>query len=412
MAVESSVASTASSGKDALRTAGIQFVGVTVTYPDGTVAVNELDLNIQQGELVVLVGPSGCGKSTALRALAGLQDVSGGRVMIGPRDVTELDPQDRDIAMVFQNYALYPHKTVYENLAYPLRVRSASKAEIEDKVQRTAKLLALTPFLHRKPRALSGGQRQRVAMGRALVRDPVAFLMDEPLSNLDAALRVEMRTEILALHHQLGVTTVYVTHDQVEAMTMGDRVAVMRGGQLQQFDSPQALYEQPRNVFVASFVGSPSINLTLAQVMPDRTGLYAGGHEIRVAPGRRNDIANLAAGAPIIVGIRPEAFAHRADPEHDVSISVVPSLVEFLGSELFVRFSLGGPEVGSPTLLEDGGTLPHVDGTCIGKPFVARLNTRSRCVAGTPATLWFSSNEILLFDAHSGAAIAPTVSNE
>ncbi len=405
MAIESSPA-TALPRQDAARTAGIEFEGVSVTYPDGTVAVRDLNLNIRKGELVVLVGPSGCGKSTALRALAGLQDISGGRVMIGTRDVTDLDPQDRDIAMVFQNYALYPHKTVYENLAYPLRVRNVGKAAMDDQVQRTANLLALTPLLHRKPRALSGGQRQRVAMGRALVRDPVAFLMDEPLSNLDAALRVEMRTEILALHHQLGVTTVYVTHDQVEAMTMGDRVAVIRAGMLQQFDSPQTLYERPRNVFVASFVGSPAINLVMARVMPDRGGFVAAGHEIRLPASRLGDLSQLAPGAEAIVGIRPEAFGHRQDPEHDVPISVLPSLVEFLGSELFVRFSVGGPEAGSPALVAPEDTLVQVDDTLIGKPFVARLDTRSRCTTGVQSTLWFSSNDILLFDAQTGAAIS------
>jgi multiple sugar transport system ATP-binding protein len=236
---------------------GIEFNKINMIFADGTTAIKSLDLSIKQGEFVVLVGPSGCGKSTALRILAGLEQATGGTITINGHNVTDHDPQERDIAMIFQSYALYPHKTVFDNLAYPLQVRRVSKAEIAEKVSGIANMLGLTPLLNRKPGALSGGERQRVAMGRAMVRSPKAFLMDEPLSNLDAALRVEMRGEIRRLHRRLGVTTVYVTHDQVEAMTMGDRVAVLRGGDLQQFDTPQKLYEESVNIFVASFIGSP-----------------------------------------------------------------------------------------------------------------------------------------------------------
>src|SRR5216110_3442115 len=241
--------------------AGVTFDGVTKTYPDGTTAVNGLDLDIEDGEFMVLVGPSGCGKTTALRMVAGLEDISRGVLKIGDRVVNHVPSRDRDIAMVFQSYALYPHLSVYDNIAFGLRIKKLPKDEIERRVQNAARILGLEAFLKRKPRALSGGQRQRVAMGRAIVREPSAFLMDEPLSNLDAKLRVQMRAEIAGLQHDLGVTTVYVTHDQVEAMTMGDRVAVMRKGELQQVAPPQELYDNPINLFVAGFIGSPAMNM-------------------------------------------------------------------------------------------------------------------------------------------------------
>src|SRR5438034_3451330 len=244
--------------------AGVTFDGITKTYPDGTTAVNSLSLEIDDGEFMVLVGPSGCGKTTALRMVAGLEDISRGQVLIGERVVNHVPSRDRDIAMVFQSYALYPHLTVYDNIAFGLKIKKVPKDEIDRRVQKAAAILGLDPYLHRKPRALSGGQRQRVAMGRAIVREPSAFLMDEPLSNLDAKLRVQMRAEIAGLQHDLGVTTVYVTHDQVEAMTMGDRVALVRKGELQQVDDPQALYERPVNLFVGGFIGSPAMNMVEA----------------------------------------------------------------------------------------------------------------------------------------------------
>src|SRR5438132_5969276 len=260
--------------------AAVSFDGVTKTYPDGTTAVNGLDLDIEDGEFMVLVGPSGCGKTTALRMVAGLEDISRGVLKIGERIVNHVPSRDRDIAMVFQSYALYPHLSVYENIAFGLRIKKVPKQEIERRVQEAARVLDLEPYLKRKPRALSGGQRQRVAMGRAIVREPSAFLMDEPLSNLDAKLRVQMRAEISRLQHSLGVTTIYVTHDQIEAMTMGERVAVMRKGELQQVAEPQELYDRPVNLFVGSFIGSPAMNMLESAIERGSAGLLArvGSH--------------------------------------------------------------------------------------------------------------------------------------
>ena len=384
---------------------GVEFDKVVVSFPDGTMALKGLDLKIRDGEFVVLVGPSGCGKSTALRALAGLQPVNAGTIRIKERDVTDLDPQSRDIAMVFQNYALYPHKSVYENLAYPLRVRGMPGVEVDRLTRQTAELLALTPYLQRKPRALSGGQRQRVAMGRALVRKPSAFLMDEPLSNLDAALRVEMRTEIMALHRRLGVSTVYVTHDQVEAMTMGDRVAVMRAGVLQQFDTPKMLYEQPRNIFVAGFIGSPAINLAFADVEAGGAVLSVAGQ--RIPTPRPIEVSGT--GCKVVLGVRPEAFAYAQDAEHDIALKVMPRLVEFMGSEVLVHFSMNRDDPdGQDTLalvVEEDGKLAKVDGVTIGKPMVGRLDTRCPAKAGQEFTLWVSRRAMQMFDAETGATI-------
>src|SRR5213592_3546002 len=266
--------------------AGVTFDGVTKTYPDGTTAVNSMDLVIDDEEFMVLVGPSGCGKTTALRMVAGLEDISRGRLLIGDRVVNHLPSRDRDIAMVFQSYALYPHLTVYENIAFGLRVKKVPKEEIDRRVKEAARILDLEPFLKRKPRALSGGQRQRVAMGRAIVRQPQAFLMDEPLSNLDAKLRVQMRAEISRLQQDLGVTTIYVTHDQVEAMTMGDRVAVMRKGELQQVASPQELYDEPVNLFVGGFIGSPAMNMLEATLERANGGIVASMGSQRLSLGQ------------------------------------------------------------------------------------------------------------------------------
>ncbi|MCW3002538.1 MAG: sugC1 [Conexibacter sp.] len=390
------------------RPIGIEFQGVTKTFPDGTQALKGLDLTIHEGEFVVFVGPSGCGKTTALRILAGLEEATGGEIVIGDRTVTELDPQKRDLAMVFQNYALYPHKTVYDNLAYPLRIRKMSKADIKQRVEHAAGLLGLADLLKRRPGALSGGLRQRVAMGRALVREPVAFLMDEPLSNLDAALRVEMRAEIRRIHERLGVTTVYVTHDQVEAMTMGDRVAVMRDGLLQQFDDPQVLYHRPRNMFVAGFVGSPAINLAAAKVL-DATSVELAGETIALPAGRTGDLARRESGSFVAVGIRPESFGARPDDEHDRKLRVVPKLVETLGSELLVHFPVKAPPVrdagARAWAAEDAETLAQVRDTADGTMFVARLAANSGCRAGEPIDLWFSSQGVLLFDTTTGENI-------
>jgi multiple sugar transport system ATP-binding protein len=392
--------------------AGIEFRSVGKTFPDGTVALRGLDLTLREGEFVVFVGPSGCGKTTALRILAGLEEATSGEIVIGGRTVTELDPQERDLAMVFQNYALYPHKSVYENLAYPLKVRRLPKAEVAERVEKAAALLGLTDLLQRKPKALSGGQRQRVAMGRALVREPIAFLMDEPLSNLDAALRVEMRAEIRRIHERQGVTTVYVTHDQVEAMTMGDRVAVMRDGVLQQFDDPQVLYHRPRNIFVAGFVGSPAINLAAA-TLRDAETVELAGQTVALGAQRAVTLQGRAAGSPISMGIRPEAFGHQRDEERDTPLRVVPRLVETLGSELLVHFPVAAPPVTTAGARawaeEDAETLDHLKDSAGGTTFVAKLDARSGCRAGEPIERWFPARDVLLFDAESGETILPVL---
>ena len=307
--------------------ASITYENATLVYPGASSpSVNEINLEIQDGEFLVLVGPSGCGKSTTLRMLAGLEQVTGGRILIGGNDVTNVEPKMRDIAMVFQNYALYPHMTVGENMGFALKMAKVPKEEIKQRVEEAAKLLDITKFLDRKPKALSGGQRQRVAMGRAIVRDPQVFLMDEPLSNLDAKLRVQTRGEIARLQRRLGVTTVYVTHDQVEAMTMGDRVAVLKDGKLQQCAPPAELYADPHNAFVASFIGSPAMNLYHREVSADRH-VRVGGHEMLVPED---------AGASVIVGIRPEHLKVA-----DSGIEAVVDVIEELGSDDFLYCTTG-----------------------------------------------------------------------
>ncbi|MDR1387138.1 MAG: sn-glycerol-3-phosphate ABC transporter ATP-binding protein UgpC [Propionibacteriaceae bacterium] len=313
--------------------ASVTFKDATRIYPNSDhPAVDGLNLEIGDGEFMVLVGPSGCGKSTSLRMLAGLEEVNSGRVMIGDRDVTDLPPKDRDIAMVFQNYALYPHMTVADNMGFALKMQNVPKAERQARVLEAAKLLGLEDFLARKPKALSGGQRQRVAMGRAIVRQPQVFLMDEPLSNLDAKLRVATRTQIAALQKRLGVTTVYVTHDQVEAMTMGHRVAVMKDGILQQVDSPLALYDKPANLFVAGFIGSPAMNLLPGKVTAE--GVQIGDYVVPVA---RETLAKAANEDSLTVGIRPENFELG-----ETGIGVDVSLVEELGSDTYLYGTLSG----------------------------------------------------------------------
>ncbi|MFV0405618.1 MAG: ABC transporter ATP-binding protein [Propioniciclava sp.] len=297
-------------------------------------AVDKLNLEIGDGEFMVLVGPSGCGKSTSLRMLAGLEEVNAGNIFIGDRDVTDLPPKDRDIAMVFQNYALYPHMTVADNMGFALKMQNVPRADRDQRVQEAAKLLGLEPFLNRKPKALSGGQRQRVAMGRAIVRKPQVFLMDEPLSNLDAKLRVSTRTQIAALQTRLGVTTVYVTHDQVEAMTMGDRVAVMKDGLLQQVDSPLNLYDSPDNLFVAGFIGSPAMNLIGGKASAD--GVQVGDY---VVPVPRDILAKASGETDLTIGIRPE---HLAPSENDQGIAVDVAVVEELGADSYLYGTLAG----------------------------------------------------------------------
>ncbi len=312
-----------------LTMAGVIYEDASCVYPGADrPAVDKLNLDIQDGEFLVLVGPSGCGKSTSLRMLAGLEEVTSGEIRIGDRDVTNLPPKDRDIAMVFQNYALYPHMTVADNMGFALKIAGNPKAEIRQKVEEAAKLLELTEYLGRKPKALSGGQRQRVAMGRAIVREPKVFLMDEPLSNLDAKLRVQTRTQIASLQRRLGITTVYVTHDQVEAMTMGDRVAVLKDGLLQQCDTPRAMYEKPANVFVAGFIGSPAMNLIEAP-------LADGGVDFdgAIVPIDRETLAR-AEGSTVTVGVRPESFDLQADGAQG-GIKVQVNVVEELGADAF-----------------------------------------------------------------------------
>jgi multiple sugar transport system ATP-binding protein len=335
--------------------AGITFDDVTKTYDDGYRAVSDLNLDVQDGEFVVLVGPSGCGKTTALRMIAGLEEISGGQIRIGKRVVNNLPPGARDIAMVFQNYALYPHMTVAENIGFALRMRKVPKAEARRRIEETARIIGLVDHLDRKPGQLSGGQRQRVAMGRAIVREPQVFLMDEPLSNLDAKLRVQMRAEILRIQRQLAVTTVYVTHDQVEAMTMGDRVAVMRRGLLQQFDAPQRLYERPANLFVASFIGSPSMNLLEGSLEREGDALMCrvGTAAFALPPELLNALPALArhVGSPIAVGIRPEALDEpgRRDGGDGGRLRGRVQAVEVLGPEQLVHVEIDA----EPVLVED-----------------------------------------------------------
>jgi multiple sugar transport system ATP-binding protein len=397
--------------------AEVTFEQVSKIYPDGTRAVNGMSLGIEDGEFMVLVGPSGCGKSTALRMVAGLEDISEGVLRIGERVVNHVAAKDRDIAMVFQSYALYPHLNVYENIAFGLRVQKVPKDEIDRRVQEAARILGLEDFLKRKPRALSGGQRQRVAMGRAIVRQPAAFLMDEPLSNLDAKLRVQMRAEIARLQGDLGTTTVYVTHDQVEAMTMGDRVAVMRKGELQQVATPQELYDRPVNLFVGGFIGSPAMNMIEAELERRNGNLTAkvgsqelnlGGHVLEARPG-------LAAytDRTVILGIRPEDFedAEQAgDRPSDECLRGEVNLREALGSEIMVHFKVDAKQA----LTEDvrelakdvGEEVSAEEAAASGETIlVGRFDPRSRLREGENATIAVDTRNLHFFDPESGAGI-------
>jgi multiple sugar transport system ATP-binding protein len=379
--------------------AEIKLHDVTKRYPDGTEAVKHMNLEVADGEFMILVGPSGCGKSTALRMIAGLEDISEGELLIGDRVVNNLSPRDRDIAMVFQNYALYPHMTVRDNMGFALKLAKVPAEEIKRKVEEAARILDLTEHLDRKPSNLSGGQRQRVAMGRAIVRDPQAFLMDEPLSNLDAKLRVQMRTEVSRLQRDLSTTTVYVTHDQTEAMTLGDRVAVMRSGVLQQVDTPRALYNDPVNIFVAGFIGSPAMNFF--------SGRISGG-TVQLPFAKVPAPEGVPDTSDVVVGIRPEDFEDaRFAPDnhpHGVEFDAPIELVESMGSEIYVYFSVEGGEVSSDELAElarDSGIAETPSGGA-GRA-VARLNPESDVRPGQTARLWFDGGKLHLFDAADGA---------
>ncbi|MFN2628272.1 MAG: ABC transporter ATP-binding protein [Gaiellaceae bacterium] len=392
--------------------AGIKLERLSKVYPDGTRAVTDLDLDVADGEFVVFVGPSGCGKTSALRMIAGLEEVSTGTISVGDTVVNDLPPKNRDMAMVFQNYALYPHMNVYDNMGFGLKMRGVGKDEVNRRVTDAARVLGLTEVLKKRPRHLSGGQRQRVAMGRAIVREPEAFLMDEPLSNLDAKLRVQMRAEIARIQRDLGVTTIYVTHDQSEAMTLGDRVCVMRHGLLQQVARPQVLYDRPANLFVASFIGSPAMNLVEAEL---GEGLVRfGPHSLRV------DETVLAArpalrgyiGRAVGLGIRPEDIEDAAitpSPAADCRISVPVDIREDMGSEVFVHFAIDAPPVKTEEVVEVIGaealeaaveqTHRH------GSPFIARVDRSTAAREGQPIELVVDTRRLHFFDLESGDGI-------
>jgi multiple sugar transport system ATP-binding protein len=386
--------------------AQITLDGLTKRYPDGYEAVRDMNLAIADGEFVILVGPSGCGKSTALRMIAGLEDITEGELRIGDEVVNDRAPKDRDVAMVFQNYALYPHMSVRQNMGFALQLRGAEKGEIDQKVTEAARILDLEPHLDRKPSQLSGGQRQRVAMGRAIVRDPAAFLMDEPLSNLDAKLRVQMRTEVSRIQQRLGTTTVYVTHDQTEAMTLGDRVAVMRSGMLQQVGSPMELYNYPVNLFVAGFIGSPAMNFMPATVQGDSVKLPIG--EVRLPQDLRERVGR-AEGKQLLAGIRPEDFedAKLTGDAYDrgSTFQAKVEVLESLGSELYAHFTVTTEQqIESQELRElaedvGGGEVPMAGEE--GR-IVARLDPQSGVRVGQESELWVDATRIHLFDPDDG----------
>jgi multiple sugar transport system ATP-binding protein len=387
--------------------AEIVLDGVSKVFADGFEAVKEMDLEIADGEFMILVGPSGCGKSTALRMIAGLEDISSGELKIGGDVVNERAPKDRDIAMVFQNYALYPHMTVRENMGFALKLAKVDKAEVDKKVEAAAETLDLTQHLDRRPANLSGGQRQRVAMGRAIVRDPKAFLMDEPLSNLDAKLRVQMRTEVAQLQSQLETTMVYVTHDQTEAMTLGDRVAVMRAGALQQVGTPAELYDSPRNLFVAGFIGSPAMNFMPAELSGGRLKLPIGEVDAGELAGDHDD-------GQVVAGLRPENFEDVAvigdlKQERGVVFEAEIDLVESLGSDLYAYFHVESEGVQSDQLadlvedrLDETGAANIREGQ---EQVVARLEPTSKVKRGERAELWADTAKLHLFDPESGESL-------
>jgi multiple sugar transport system ATP-binding protein len=380
---------------------------VVKRYPDGALAVDDFNLTIADGEFIILVGPSGCGKSTTLNMVAGLEDITAGKLIIDGDVVNDKAPKDRDIAMVFQSYALYPHMTVGENMGFPLKLAGVDKGTIQKKVMEAAEMLELTQHLDRKPSNLSGGQRQRVAMGRAIVRQPKAFLMDEPLSNLDAKLRVQMRTQVSRIQKSLGTTTLYVTHDQTEAMTLGDRVVVMKGGVVQQVGSPSYLYDHPVNLFVAGFIGSPSMNF-----LP---GTLKGGGIVHTALGEahlsdqcRQAVERAKTSGNVIMGIRPEHFedASLVGDKPGTTFDAPIDIVEAMGSDVYAYFTVKGEEAHSDQLDElakDAGNDLHSDGV----PVTARLDAASHVVRGRTARLWFDTEKVALFDADTGENLVP-----
>jgi len=396
--------------------AQIAFDNVTKVFADGTRAVRSLDLEVPDGSLIVLVGPSGCGKTTALRMVAGLEEISEGEIRIGDRVVNEVAPKDRDIAMVFQNYALYPHMSVFDNMAFGLKLRRMKKPEINGRVENAAKVLALFDLLRRKPGQLSGGQRQRVAMGRAIVREPQGFLMDEPLSNLDAKLRVQMRAEISRIQREVNVTTIYVTHDQVEAMTMGDRVAVLKLGVLQQVESPQLLYRRPVNLFVAGFIGSPAMNMVEARIARSNGSLaveFAGNHLTldSEAVAKRPALAGYD-GRSVILGVRPEDMEDAAlspgAPEGRRMKTVV-ELREDMGSEVLIHFSLDAP----PVLTEDtkelaadrGEAVEELEQLVTRAPWIARFDADTTAAEGNQVEVLVDTRSLHFFDPETAVSI-------
>ena len=388
----------------------IKIKDVGKIYPNGTRALEDVNIEINDGEFVVLVGPSGCGKTTLLRMVAGLEDITEGEISIGEKVVNEVAPKDRDIAMVFQNYALYPHMSVYDNMAFSLKLRKLPKEEIDKKVKDAAKTLEISELLDRKPKALSGGQRQRVAMGRAIVRNPEAFLMDEPLSNLDAKLRVQMRAELGQLHTQLETTTLYVTHDQVEAMTMGDRVAVIRKGELQQINTPREIYLYPKNIFVAGFIGSPAMNFVYADVKISgkKAELSFAGETINCDGESAKKLEKMD-GEQIVLGIRPEAFEdsiYAKDSEYSESIDIKVTLLEQLGSDSYIHFYKDIKPVQTEAIeeiLADEGEDISVLGD--ETKFIARINPNSTVKEGEEIKLSIDSSKLHFFDPSTGNAL-------
>jgi multiple sugar transport system ATP-binding protein len=379
---------------------------LTKRFPDGSLAVNDFNLEIADAEFVILVGPSGCGKSTVLNMIAGLEDITSGELRIGGQVVNNKSPKDRDIAMVFQSYALYPHMTVRENMGFALKLAKTPQATITQKVDEAARILDLTQLLDRRPANMSGGQRQRVAMGRAIVRDPAAFLMDEPLSNLDAKLRVQTRTEVSRLQRRLGTTMVYVTHDQVEALTLGDRVAVMRTGVLQQVASPKELYERPVNLFVAGFIGSPAMNFMAGTLEEGMLRTSLG--EFRLGDRLRREVESSGTGREVIVGLRPENFEDVAlvSPDnrpHGITFHATIDVLESLGSDVFVYFSREvGQGVSSAELEELARDSGRADSGAGGETIVARLDAATRISEGHDAELWVDSRAMHIFDPATG----------
>ncbi len=405
--------------------AEITLESLTKVYPDGTRAVTDLDLEVGSGEFVVFVGPSGCGKTTALRMIAGLETISSGQVVLDGQVINDLPPKDRDIAMVFQNYALYPHMNAAKNMGFPLKMRGLPQREIDVRVSEAARVLGLSDTLHKKPRTLSGGQRQRVAMGRAIVRNPQAFLMDEPLSNLDAKLRVEMRAEISRIQRDLGVTTIYVTHDQTEALTMGDRVAVMRNGVLQQVAVPKELYARPRNLFVAEFIGSPAMNLVTAGLerSDGRLSVAFGSHRLHLDPATLARYPGLSRydGKSVVLGIRPEDIEDAAvlgESDSGRVLSVVCDIREDMGSEVVVRFNVDADPAATREVVEalavedvedEEARLAAERARGEGVVFVARIDRTTAARERQPLTVQVDVTQIHFFDPETGARISESL---